>query len=201
MPSEAKKTELYLLLLQSSTALLIALVNTLPTLRHDVQLTIKKRLLQLVKTLWEFLKDEAVALEHHSVLDQSHGYTDLSLEFQRASETDGRPRYSPLSSTMIDKSATEAIGGTRFPMIHRLLAVLARNPDEEVFARTVQPFMHAPNFQRQLRQEMTAFRRMLTDDDASLYLGEPALTQRLDRMELSMRRIMLQLNALINNDG
>lgn len=109
-----------------------------------------------------------------------------------------RTRYSPLSSTLAGDAPTDAIRGTRFPLIHRLLTVLAQTPNDEIFARTVQPFLHTPNFQQQLQHEMTSFRRMLSEDDPSLYLGEAALTERLDRMEMTMRRIMLQLNALTN---
>lgn len=95
MSSEVKKVELYLLLLQSSTALLIALVNATPTMRHDVQLTIKKRLLKLVKTLWEYLKDEADELEtlpdpeDNRTLETSRGFTDLTSEVQGSSNSNG----------------------------------------------------------------------------------------------------------------
>ncbi|XP_062549691.1 uncharacterized protein LOC134214298 [Armigeres subalbatus] len=221
MPSEAKRAELYLLLLQSITALVMALINATPSCRYDVQLTIKKRLFQLVKTLWSYLKDEAAELEtlvdsdansralessrgfneliseHHAdsrALDSSRGFTNLSLEYEKSPNVE-HFHHASLNSTLAS-GAADPMHGSRFPLIHRLLTVLARTPNDEIFTQTVQPFLHEPDFHQHLQDEMAVFRRMLAGEEPSLYQAEKVLVKRLNRMEIAMQRIMEQLEAL-----
>ncbi|XP_065092185.1 uncharacterized protein LOC135713038 [Ochlerotatus camptorhynchus] len=206
MDREAKKLELYLLLCQSATALLVSLINTTRNSSPEIQTAIKGRMLQLVKTLWEFVRDSADELEDlENTLEPSHAATDLHSAPRRiwhpSPPPQPQPQPQPTTPTVIPRlphhsTFIDQRPATRFPVIQRLLLVLARVPNEEIFAQAAHPFADDPAFRQRLQHEMYQLRRMLGEDDPSLHFGEQTLLHRLDRMETSMRQIMQQLDAL-----